>query len=125
MRNHTYILPFYKTIGKSIKGGDFQSHPRWTEDELWGEDLRPFKTPGQDWALSVEGARGGLIQKMDQAPNRNLFSGYENFLKSGFAKLITISFQRPIRSKPVSCRHKFEFQSLQLTQLINEFLNAD
>lgn len=59
MRNHTYILPFYKTIGKSIKGGDFQSHPRWTEDELWGEDLRPFKTPGQDWALSVEGARGG------------------------------------------------------------------
>lgn len=45
--------------------------------------------------------------------------------KSEFGKLITISLQRPIRNKPLSLRHKFEFQSLQLTQLINEFLNAD
>lgn len=45
--------------------------------------------------------------------------------KSDFGKLITISLQRPIRNKPLSLRHKFEFQSLQLTQLINEFLNAD
>lgn len=45
--------------------------------------------------------------------------------KFEFGKLITISLQRPIRNKPLSLRHKFEFQSLQLTQLINEFLNAD
>lgn len=74
----------------------------------------------------IQGRLGGrLIQKVDKAPDQNFFSGYENFLKSGFGKLITISFERPIRSKLVGCRHKFEFQSLRLTQLINEFLNAD
>lgn len=80
----------------------------------------PGRTP-----LLARSEGEGLIQKVDKAPNQNSFSGYENFLKSAFGKLITISFQRPIRSKLESCRHKFEFQSLRLTQLINEFLNAD
>jgi hypothetical protein len=53
----------------------------------------------------------GWVQTLDKPPNQSFFCGYENFLKSGLGKLITISSQRPIRRKRVSCRHKYEFQS--------------
>lgn len=69
----------------------------------------------------------GKGEKKSQALNheKKVQLSILHITKSEFGKLITISLQRPIRNKPLSLRHKFEFQSLQLTQLINEFLNAD
>lgn len=94
---------------------------RWRGREE-GRDRQPGEEAATAGGAGVEGASLPLV---DQPASQGFFSGDETFLKFLFGKLITISFWRPIRTKPVSCRHKFEFQSLLLTQLINEFLNAD
>ena len=122
------LCRFMKPGGSVSWGRRVPAHPgRLLRKEGWALEKAPetIKHPVQPTGLSAGSEEGGLIEKGDTAPNQHFFLGYENFLKSGFGKLITISFQRPIRSKPVGCRHIFEFQSLRLTQLINGFLKAD